>query len=684
MNSVSFMQDLAVVLTAAGFAAVVCHRFNQPKLLGYILVGLLLGPHTPPFSFVKDEAVIHILADLGVVFLMVSLGLDFNFRRFRNVGAQAGIGALLDCGFMIGLGYLVGRHLGFTTVESLFLGAIVCDSSTTILARSLQDWGFSRDKFAGYIIGVTVVEDVLTVALIAVLTGLAVTGAVSAGMVAGSIWMLILFLATVIVVGLLTLPKLLDYFASFDNDELLVVPLVGICFGVSLLAMHAGLSMALGAVLIGAIASESKAVQRSHALIAPLRHVFSAVFFVAIGLMLDPGMLLKYWAPVLIVAGTVIAGKFTINTISALLTGHDASTAIRAGAGLAQIGEFAFIIAALGISLGVTGYPVYQIGVTAAIITIMINPYLLHGANKLAHFIDSSPACRRWTLCFQLYGEWAQRIKTRKQDDAIRKVIRRSLIMIVLNTILIVSAIACAGYLAKPQKLLIPALAEYPDTVPAILWLIAMLLCLPLYIAAIRKFGALGMLLAEMSFPIELHTPWARNMRSFISNAILMSGSLALLLMTFALSSAILQSAWVLMLLMLITVGIGFWQKPKMIKIYSQAQLAIQSVFSSDQAEPQHPVQAVNVSEHEHMNMNVRSLNIPDKSKFLGHSLHDMELRTKTGATLVGIQRKNKRIVNPGPSEIIMASDTLYIIGTPHQIHSAFDMLSTREDKVKT
>ena len=245
------MQDLAVVLTAAGFAAVVCHRFNQPKLLGYILVGLLLGPHTPPFSFVKDEAVIHILADLGVVFLMVSLGLDFNFRRFRNVGAQAGIGALLDCGFMIGLGYLVGRHLGFTTVESLFLGAIVCDSSTTILARSLQDWGFSRDKFAGYIIGVTVVEDVLTVALIAVLTGLAVTGAVSAGMVAGSIWMLILFLATVIVVGLLTLPKLLDYFASFDNDELLVVPLVGICFGVSLLAMHAGLSMALGAVLIG-------------------------------------------------------------------------------------------------------------------------------------------------------------------------------------------------------------------------------------------------------------------------------------------------------------------------------------------------------------------------------------------------------------------------------------------------
>lgn len=678
------MQDLAVVLTAAGFAAVICHRFNQPKLLGYILVGLFLGPHTPPFSFIKDEVVVRTLADLGVVFLMVSLGLDFNFRRFRNVGAQAGIGALLDCGFMIVLGYLVGRHLGFTAVESLFLGAIVCDSSTTILARSLQDWGFSRDKFAGYIIGVTVVEDVLAVAVIAVLTGLAVTGAVSAGMVAGSIWLLILFLATVIIVGLLTLPKLLDYFASFDNDELLVVPLVGICFGVSLLAMHAGLSMALGAVLIGAIASESKAVQRSHALIAPLRHVFSAVFFVAIGLMLDPAMLLKYWAPVLIVAGTVITGKFTINTISALLTGHDASTAIRAGAGLAQIGEFAFIIAALGISLGVTSDPVYQIGVTAAIITTMLNPYLLHGADRLAQVIDSSPACRRWTLCFQLYGEWAQRIKTTKQDDAIRKVIRRSLILIIVNTILIVSAIACAGYLAKPQKLLIPSLAEYPDTVPAILWLIAMLLCLPLYIAAIRKFGALGMLLAEMSFPIELNTTlntsWARHMRSFISNVILMAGTLALLMMTFALSSAILQSVWVLILLMVITAAIGLWQRPKMIKVYSQAQMAIQSVFSSDQGTQQHHASAAKTPEHEHMDMNVKSLSIPDTSKFIGLSIRNIELRTKTGATLVGIQRNDKRIVNPGPDEIIITGDTLFILGTPHQLHSAFDMLSTRQN----
>jgi K+/H+ antiporter YhaU regulatory subunit KhtT len=189
------------------------------------------------------------------------------------------------------------------------------------------------------------------------------------------------------------------------------------------------------------------------------------------------------------------------------------------------------------------------------------------------------------------------------------------------------------------------------------------------------------MLLAEMSFPIELNTSWARHMRPFISNVILMAGSSALLLMTFALSSAILQSAWVLLLLMVVTAGIGLWQRPKMIKIYSQAQLAIQSVFSSDQNMPQHHVSAMETSETEDMEMNVKSMNIPDKSKVLGLSLRNIELRTRTGATLIEIQRKNRRIVNPGPDEIIMDGDRLFILGTSEQIQSVSDMMDTRKDK---
>ncbi len=676
MGSSSFIQDLAVVLLAAGFVAMLCHRLNQPKMLGYILVGLFLGPHTiPSVSFIRDEAVIRTLADLGVIFLMVSVGLDFNLRKFRRVGAQAGIGAVLDCGIMLGLGFMVGRQLGWSTMESLFLGGIVCDSSTTILARSMQDFGYSRDKFAGYVIGVTVVEDVIAVAVMAVLTGLAVTGAFSAGLLAGSLWLMLLFLSSVIVVGLLTLPRLLDYFNGVESDELLLVSLVGICFGVALLASHLGLSMVLGAVLVGAIASESRAVQRSRDLIAPLKHVFGAVFFVAIGLMLDPAMLMKHWGPVLLITGVVVLGKFITNTVAALLTGHDMPTAIKAGASLAQIGEFAFIIAALGISLGVTGNSVYQIGVSVAILTIIVNPYHMSAADRLAKAVDRSPLCRKWTVCFNLYGEWAQRIRNRQQNDIIRNAIRRSLLIIVVNTMLIFSAIACAGYLARQPKVLIPALSAYPGMVTALFWLSAMILCLPLYIATIRKLGAVGMILAEMGFPAHLNTAWARHMRSFVSSAILTAGSFGLLALTFILSSAILQSLEVILLLMLVIFVIGVWHRPRMVKIYSQAQLALESVFTADEHKNHKHVAPVPDADA-FMGMNVNGVTLHSRSSLVGLSLREAALRTKTGVTIVGIQRGHNRIMNPGSDEVFADADRIFMLGTPQQVSNAIELVA--------
>ena len=675
MSSSVFLQDLAVVLLAAGFAAVLCHRLQQPKMLGYILVGLLLGPHTPPFSFIRDETVIRTLAELGVIFLMVSLGLEFNLRRFRRVGAQAGFSAVLDVGVMIWLGYMAGRQLGWSPVESLFLGGIVCDSSTTILAKSLQDTGRSRAPFAGYIIGVTVVEDVLAVAVIAVLTGLAVTGAVDAGLVAGSLWAMVLFLASVIVVGLLILPRLLDHLARFENDELLVVPLVGLCFGVAIVASRLGLSTALGAVLVGAIASESRAVQRSAALIDPLRHVFSAVFFVAIGLMLDPAMLLRHGGPILLVAGIVVAGKLTTNTIGALLTGHDMPSAIRSGAGLAQIGEFAFIIAALGLSLGAMRDPVYQVGVAAAILTTLMNPYLMRAADRLAGVVDRSPRCRRWTIGFHLYGEWARRIRNSPQNNIIRRAIRRSLVTILVNIVLISAAIACAGYLARQPQILVPALSAFPRLVPAVCWLAAMLVCLPLYVAIIRKLGAVGMILAEIGLPMALTSSWARHMRGFVANAILTAGSVALVLLTFVLSSAMLPSREVLVLLMAVTIAIGLWSRPRLIRVYAQAQSAVESVFSADaSAVPPGPEISASV-DTDLRDLNVRGVALSERSPVAGLSLRAIGLRTRTGATVVGIRRDNRQLVNPGPDEILTAGDRIFFLGTASQVRAARTLL---------
>mgnify|MGYP000510087798 CR=1 FL=1 len=484
MQASVFLQDLAIVLLGAGLAAVVCQRLRQPKILGYVFVGMLIGPHTPPFSFIQDEAIIRTLADLGVIFLMVSLGLDFNLRRFRRAGMQAGFSAVLDAVLMIGLGYLAGRRLGWSPIESLFLGGIVCDSSTTVLAKSLQESGRGRGPLAGYVIALTVVQDVFAVGVMAALTGLALTGGLDAGLVAGSVWTLVLFLASVIVVGLLTLPRWLDALGRFEDDELLLVPLVGLCFGVALLAARLGLSIALGAVVLGAVASEARVFRRLGPLIDPLRHVFSAVFFVAIGLMLDPAAIWQNGAAVLLVTAVALGGKLATNTAGALLTGHDLPTSLRAGAALAQIAEFAFIIAALGLSLGAISEPVYQAGVGAAILTTLLNPYLTRGVERLARAAERSAVCRRCTVAFELYGEWARRMRSRRQDSAVRRAVRRSLIVMLLNTALTFAAIASAGYAARRLPLALPALAPRSGWVAAVCWLVAVLLASMCYAGA--------------------------------------------------------------------------------------------------------------------------------------------------------------------------------------------------------
>lgn len=679
MESTVFLHDLAIVLLAAGFAAIVCHRLKQPKMLGYILAGLLIGPHTPPFSFIRDETTIRTLADLGVIFLMVSLGLEFNLRHFRRVGSQAGLSAVLDVGIMLWLGYLVGHQLGWTPLESLFLGGIVCDSSTTILARSLKETGRGHTSFSGYIIGVTVVEDVLAVALIAVLTGLAVTGTVNAGMVAGSLWALILFLGSVIVVGLLTVPRLLNYLSRLDDDEVIILPLVGLCFGISLLAVRMGLSMALGAVLIGAIASESRVLDRAGRLVDPLRHVFSSVFFVAIGLMLDPTMLLRYGGPILLVTAAVVIGKFVNNTISAILTGHDLPTALRAGAGLAQIAEFAFVIAALGLTLGVTRESIYQIGVSAAILTTIINPYFMRLIDRLADVVDRSERCRRWGVGFQLYGEWADRVRRPRMNVVIRKAIRRSFVIMLVNTVLILAAIACARYVSSQIQGLMPALAARPGLVSAVCWLAAMLVCLPLFVATLRKINALGMIFAEMGLPISMTVSWARHMRTFIANAILTAGSVALLLLTFVASSTIFPSREVLILLMGATIAIAWWRWPRMIRIYAQAQSALESVFATHPNAESTPRPSV-PGTPDPLALDVNSARIKDHSPIVGRSLASIGLRSRTGATVVGIERGKNRLVNPGPDEILTPGDWVFLLGTPIQVIAARELLSGKDE----
>jgi CPA2 family monovalent cation:H+ antiporter-2 len=678
METLGILQDLAIVLLVSGLAVLVFQALHLPRVAGYILAGVLIGPHTPPFSLINDDASIRTLADLGVIFLMLSLGMEFNLRRLFKAGISALLTALLDVTIMVWLGYRLGQWLGWTPLESLFLGAIMCDSSTTILGRIIEEFGWTREKFAGLVFSITLVEDLLAVIMIVLLNGVVLTGTVQAGAVMTQVWQLGMFLIAVVVGGMLTLPRFLNYLAHKGNDELVIVTVVGICFGITLVAVKLQLSLALGAVLVGAIASEARGFHRLSALIDPLRYVFSAVFFVSIGLMLDPSMLIRHGGAILLVTGVIVAGKFLNGLMGTLLTGHDITTCVRTGAGLAQTGEFAFIIAALGLSLHAMGAQVYQVGVAAAVLSILINPYLLRGATPLAERLTSSSRFRGLINGFQAYSQWSVQIRKGLAPGPIRRAVRRSMLTLLVNIALIAALFGIAGFFGRHHSLL-PVGPDWSRPIfTTVLWLAAVLVALPLYAAIIRKLDALAMLLAEIGIPTTIREAWAHPMRLFVSRAILFGGCVGLGLLTVILSSTILPPLHTLLILAGLVALIAWQMWHWLSVVYSRAQHSLQAVMvdtepQAAEAERPSPVQR---AVPELPGLEIKSLGVPDGSPLIGRHLRQIRLRNRTGASVVGIERKGRQIMNPAPTTVLQLHDRLFLMGNPDQIAAARTLLA--------
>src|SRR5215471_9827752 len=388
MHAVSFLQDLAVVMVVAGVVTVIFHRLKQPVVLGYIITGVIIGPHTPPSPLIHDQETINTLSELGIILLVFSLGLEFSLGKLKQVGGTAFLAALLEILLMAWVGYEIGRFFDWSVMDSLFLGAMLSISSTTIIIKALADLGKSKERFAQLIFGILIVEDILAIAMIALLSGIAMTGSLQVVEMGKKLGKLFLFLVASLVIGLLFVPRLVGYVARFRSNEMLLVTILGLCFGFSLLAAKLGYSVALGAFLIGATIAESREIHRVEKLIEPVRDMFSAIFFVAIGLLIDPKMLLAYWVPVVVITLAVVVGKVVTCSFGAFVAGNDTRTSLRAGMGLAQIGEFSFIIASLGLTLNVTSKFLYPIAVAVSAITTLLTPYLIKSADAIVARFD--------------------------------------------------------------------------------------------------------------------------------------------------------------------------------------------------------------------------------------------------------------------------------------------------------
>ncbi|WP_339405454.1 cation:proton antiporter [Pseudomonas helleri] len=574
MHAISFIQDLAVIMLVAGVVTILFHRFKQPVVLGYIVAGFIIGPHTPPFGLIHDEQTIKTLAELGVIFLMFCLGLEFSLRKLFKVGATAFIAAFMEITLMIWIGYEIGRWFDWNTMDSLFLGAILAISSTTIIVKALNDLKMKNERFAQLIFGVLIVEDILGIGIIALLSSIAVSGSVSPEEVFSTVGKLSLFMIVALVIGILLVPRVLAYVARFESNEMLLITVLGLCFGFCLLVVKLEYSMVLGAFLIGAIMAESRQLLKIERLIEPVRDLFSAIFFVAIGLMLDPAILWEYALPIVVITCAVVLGKMLSCGLGAFIAGNDGRTSLRVGMGLSQIGEFSFIIAALGMTLQVTSSFLYPVAVAVSVLTTLMTPYLIRAADplslKLAQVMPN-----RVSRVFALYGEWLRSIQPQGEGALLAAMIRKILLQVGVNLALVISIFFAGGYFA-------PRIAEYlqgwvmkSSWQNGLIWGAALLLSLPFLIAAYRKLKALSMLLAEMGVKPEMAGRHTQRVRRIIAEVIPILSLLVIFLLLSALSASILPTNELLIVIAVVAAGVAAVLWRWFIRVHTRMQVAL-------------------------------------------------------------------------------------------------------------
>jgi CPA2 family monovalent cation:H+ antiporter-2 len=380
---IPLIRDLAVILGIGGLAALLFQRLKQPVVLGYLVCGFLLGPNTPPFSWITDVQGVQIWSELGVIFLMFGLGLEFGPKRLLQVGLTPAVAGPFEALFMLAAGFACGKVAGWSNVDSIFLGGILAISSTAIIIKALNEMKLKQQRFAELVFGILVVEDLMGILILVFLSGIGESRGVSGIEMAGVVGKLFLVVGSWFLVGHFLIARFVGYVGRKSNDETLTLLSLGLCLGLVVLATWLHYSAALGAFVMGSILAGSSEVKRIERLMEPLRDVFASVFFVSIGMLLNPADLVAQWRIIMAVTVITIAGKIFSTAFGAWITGQSRSDSLKAGFAMAQIGEFSFIIAGLGLSLGVMSSFLYPVAVSVSVLTTFATPYLIRVSQKI-------------------------------------------------------------------------------------------------------------------------------------------------------------------------------------------------------------------------------------------------------------------------------------------------------------
>jgi CPA2 family monovalent cation:H+ antiporter-2 len=685
MDAHLFLQNLAVVLCVAAVATVVFQRLHQPVVFGYLLAGMIIGPHIP-VPLVADPQTVRTLSELGVILLMFSLGLEFSFRKLVQVSQKAGAVAVFECSIMISIGYLAGQLLGFTRMESVFAGALIGISSTTIIVKAFQEQKV-KGRVSELVFGILIIEDLIAIFLLAILTTLSRSGAISPSDIAVTAVRLAMFLVGLIGVGLLVVPRAIRLVHRLGQPETTLVASIGICFAAALLALSFGYSVALGAFIAGSLIAESGHESEIEELVRPVRDVFAAIFFVSVGMIFEPATVVEHWRAVLTLTLAVILGKTLSVTTGAFLAGHGRRTSMKAGMSVAQIGEFSFIIAGVGVTSGVIGAHMYPVAIAVSAITTLTTPLLIRLSNRAAESIDHWLPEPIQTIA-ALYASWIERVRSAPRAPTGRSATHRVIRIILLDAVLLIAVVIGANLeIDRLTAMGVELTGLSSERVRVLVALAGGVIIVPLMYGVITSARALGRILALRAFPsvasgkVDPADAPRRALLIVVQIAVVIAVGIPVVAITQPFLPPH-QGLAVLAVLTLI-LFLALWRNAANLQGHARAGAQIiASALGKQMASTDDGAASLDTMKPLDVNAFVPGLGEPvairvsPESLAAGRSLASLNLRGATGATVLAIRRGVEQIPNPLGREVIRAGDLLAIAGAREALAVARGVLA--------
>jgi CPA2 family monovalent cation:H+ antiporter-2 len=676
-----FLQTLALVLCAAAVTTVVFQWLRQPVVLGYLLAGMVIGPDVP-VPLLADSETVQTLAELGVILLMFSLGIEFSLPKLLRVGPTAGLVAIFQCSLMVWLGYVVGQAFGWSPLASLYAGAVIAISSTTIIIKAFEEQNI-KEEFTHIVFGILIVEDLIAILLITILTALSSGEELSAMEVARSAGQLAAFLLIIFVVGLLTVPPLMRAVVRLDRSETTVVASVGIAFVFAYLAAAFDYSVALGAFIAGSLVAESGVEKTVEHLVQPVRDIFAAIFFVSVGMLISPSDIAANWLAVMVFLFVVVFGKIASVTIGAFLTGQSVQTSVKTGMSLAQIGEFSFIIAGVGIATGATDRLLYSIAVAVSGITTLLTPWLIRAAGPTAAWVDKKLPRALQTFS-ALYSSWLEQLGTETADGRSARN-RRAVRWLIVDTVMVAAIIIGAS--VEMER--IAEFAQNWLNVPEDWTRLAVVLgaaaaSAPFAIGLMQTARALGFELANRAFPkvvgenVDLAAAPRRLLVVTLQLAIVLLVGVPLIAVTQPFVPTFRGAA--LLLTIVVLLAFSFWRGAA--NFQGHARAAAQALAEALARQTKKGREQGSTHWLEGANRVLTGLGSPvpvevrPGSRAVGKTLAQIQLRGLTGATVLAIQRGDESVLIPAGQELLREGDILAIAGTHDSVEAARELLN--------